>query len=101
MLNINIEWVRKEVEEELQKALDNKDISEINKWMEQIYPDYMSEYGRTMQAYNEDCDIHAVDLINFRLLHPNARFILLVCLDEKDIKKYCEYPKVIKELVKM
>lgn len=79
----------------LQQALDKKDTVAINQLMATIYPDYNKRQVNVLIAYNEECNIKAIDLINFKVNYPNAKYMALFCFEAEDVKKYCKERDVV------
>lgn len=76
---------------DLQNALNSRDIPKINEIMPKIFKDYDPSYARALIAYNDETDIHAADIVSFHCLNHKATFKSMFCFDEGMVKFMCNH----------
>lgn len=84
---------------ELQKALDAREHTLINKIMSHLFLDYSDEYADDLIRYNEECDIKASDWVKIKVNFPTMTAFILSNKDEQFIKGLCEVSEEELELM--
>ena len=85
--------------EELQGALDGRDVQLVDKIMSNLFLNYSEAYSPKVFRYNEECNIRAADWVKIKVNFPSVMAVMLFTRDEQFVRNLSEISEEEMELM--